>query len=148
MSSPLSNQVEQALAELERQKAAIDEIQGGLHTVYSTVTAKNRAVAVTVDSRGAVTAIKFPTSAYRTMAGPELGELLVDTIEAARGEAMARTVAAFESLLPAGLPMMDLLTGGVDPEHGPLPMDQLLNEMFRTAGPADDPTPTPPAGAH
>ncbi|WP_229404482.1 YbaB/EbfC family nucleoid-associated protein [Micromonospora sp. NBRC 110038] len=147
MSSPLSNQVEQALAELERQKAAIDEIQGDLHSAYSTVTAKNRAVAVTVDSRGTVTAIKFPTSAYRSMAGPELGELLVDTIGSARDEALARTVAAFESLLPAGLPMIDLLTGEADPERGPLPMDRLLAEVFRVAEPDDAPVPPPATGA-
>jgi DNA-binding protein YbaB len=130
MTSPLSNEVEQALADFERQKAAIGEIGASLAGAYSTVTAKNRAVAVTVDSQGVVTDVKFPTSAYRSMSGAELGDLLVGTIESARRKALAKTAAAFESVLPAGMPMLDLLTGG-DGTAGRMPLDKLLAEVIR-----------------
>lgn len=135
MSTPLQNQVEQAYARLQRQQQAIGDIQASLQTVYRTVTSKNRAVAVTVNSSGVVTAIKFPTSAQRTMPGAELGQLLVETIEKARTAVLAATVAAFESMLPAGLPMLELLTE--DPaadSGGRFNLDRLVAEALRTAG--------------
>lgn len=143
MTGPLSNQVEQAMAEFERQKAAIGEIQSGLAATVSTVTAKNRAVEVTVDSQGAVATIKFPTSAYRTMSGSELGELLVATIRSARAEAMARTVAAFDAVLPAGVPMLDLLTGAGagDDADDRMPLDRLLTEILRGTDEEDEAVP-------
>jgi hypothetical protein len=80
MSSPLSSQVEQASAEFERQRAAISGIQGNPTGSLTTVVAKNRAVVVTANSPGAVTAIRFPTAAFRSMAGPESSDLLVSAI--------------------------------------------------------------------
>jgi DNA-binding protein YbaB len=135
MSMPLQNQVEQAYARLQRQQQAINDIQASLQTAYSTVTSKNRAVAVTVNSKGVVTGIKFPTSAHRSMPGAELGSLLVETIEKARAQALATTVAAFESMLPAGLPMLELLTEDPAAESGGrFNVDQLVAEALRTAG--------------
>jgi DNA-binding protein YbaB len=114
MSSPLHNQIEQAYADLERQREALEDVQSQLRGAETTVTAKSRALTVTVDSRGAVSGIKFLTSGYRTMAGPELAQLLVETIEQARAEAMAKTVASFRSILPESLPLHDMLEGRVD----------------------------------
>ncbi|MDP9792688.1 DNA-binding protein YbaB [Catenuloplanes nepalensis] len=134
MSSPLHNQVEAAYAELSRQRAALAEVQTGLASTTSTVTSRNRAVSVTVDSRGAVTEIRFPTGAQRSMASAELGALLVETIEAARSEAMHRTVAAFDGLLPEGLPVAELLLGS-GPGDDPVPdLSTLITEALRGTG--------------
>ena len=114
MSSPLHNQIEQAYAELERQKDALADVQAQLAGVSTTVTSKNRALTVTVDARGAVTAIKFLTGGYRQMAGPELAGLLIETMDQARNEAMARTVAQFQSILPDSMPLHDMVEGRVD----------------------------------
>lgn len=134
MSGPLQNTVEQAYAELTRQRAALVEIQRELAAAELTVTAKNRAVAVTVDSRGTATGIRFPTGAFRSMAAAELGQLLVETISAARDQMMARTVEQFQELLPAGMPMLDLLTATGD-AGGELPdLDEIVRTALRTAG--------------
>ncbi|MFI5843121.1 YbaB/EbfC family nucleoid-associated protein [Catenuloplanes sp. NPDC051500] len=132
MSSPLHNQVEQAYAELEKKRAALSEVQGSLAGASSTVQSRNRAVAVTMSSRGVVTEIKFPTGAHRTMASAELGALLVETIEAAREEAMRRTMSAFEGLLPSGLPTADLLMG--DGTDAGLDLEALVSEALRASG--------------
>ncbi|GIF25616.1 DNA-binding protein YbaB [Actinoplanes tereljensis] len=124
MSSPLHNQIEQAYAEMERQRLALEDVQSELAGTSTTVTSKNRALTVTVDARGAVTGIKFLTSGYRTMAGPELAALLVETMETARDEAMAKTVASFQSILPDSLPLRDMMEGRVD-------FDGILNDALK-----------------
>jgi len=124
MSSPLHNSIEQAYAELERQKEALADVQSQLVDLTTTVTSKNRALTVTVDARGAVTAIKFLTSGYRQMAGPELAGLLIETMNQARDEAMARTVAQFQSILPDSMPLHDMVQGRVD-------LDGILRDAMR-----------------
>lgn len=138
MSGSLDNAVEQAYAELARQRTALADIQQELASAQTTVTAKNRAVAVTVDSRGAVATIKFPTGAYRSMAAAELGQLLVETIGAARDQAVARTVERFQALLPAGMPTFDLLTGSLDPFDGLPDVDEMVRTTLRAADDTPD----------
>ncbi|GAA2645774.1 YbaB/EbfC family nucleoid-associated protein [Paractinoplanes durhamensis] len=137
MTSPQMNQVEQAMAEFERQKAALGEIERGLHGSSTTVVAKNRAVAVTVNSSGAVAEIKFPTSAYRSMSGAELGDLLVSTIEEARAEAMAQTMQAFAAVLPGGQAMVDAFTGRAG-GNVETPLEKLLAEVLLDGDRPDD----------
>lgn len=135
MTSPLANQVEKALAEFQKQKAAISELESSLNGTFSTATSKKRELAVTVNNQGAVTEIKFPTSAYRTMSGAELGELLVTTIASAREEAVRKTVAAFEAVMPSRLPMVDLFTGRTAPDQARLPLEDLIDEVVRGSVP-------------
>jgi DNA-binding protein YbaB len=113
MSSPLHNQIEQAYAELERQKEALADVQAAVAGDSTTVTSKNRQLTVTVDARGAVTGIKFLTNGFRQMAGPELAQILVDTMEQAREEAMAKTIASFQAILP-DMPLHDMFDGRMD----------------------------------
>ncbi|MEW2445725.1 YbaB/EbfC family nucleoid-associated protein [Micromonospora marina] len=89
-----------------------------------TATGKRRAVQVTVDGQGNLTEIKFPTSAYRTMAGGELGTLLLETITTARRQAIDAGIAQFAQLMPANLPLADILGGSVD-------VDAMLAEAAR-----------------
>jgi hypothetical protein len=143
MSSPLHNQVEQAYAELERQRDALADIRRDLAAAQTTVTSKNRALAVTVDSRGAVTGIKFLTGGYRSMAAAELAQLLVDTIASARSHAMESTVERFRALLPPGMPLLDMINGAVD-------FDGMVRSALRAANdpwPGDAPTGAPAENA-
>jgi hypothetical protein len=101
---------------------------------------------VTVDSRGAVTGIKFLTGRYRSMPGAELAQLLVDTIEAARSDAMAATTERFRAFLPPGTPLLDMVNGTVD-------FDGMVRRALRAATdpgadtyPPDDPAANVPAG--
>ena len=108
------NDLESIHAEYERTRAAIGQAQAGVLADSTTVTSKSREVSVTVDGRGELTGITFRTRSYRTMSPTELATLLVDTIRAARRESLGKVAAAFESLLPAGLPMVDMMSGPID----------------------------------
>ncbi|MFI7609298.1 YbaB/EbfC family nucleoid-associated protein [Micromonospora sp. NPDC049366] len=126
MSSPLNNRFEQAYAEFEEQKNAIAEFERRLAEKASTLTAKNRAVSVTVDGQGDVVEISFPTGAYRKMAPAELGALLVETIDAARTQARAGTTELLDSFLPGGMPAFDLLNSSVE-------FDEIMSQAMRAA---------------
>jgi DNA-binding protein YbaB len=114
MTSPLHNRVEQAMAEFEQQKAAVTEFERDISAARTTVTPKSRAVSVTVDGRGDLAELRFPTRAYRTMAPAELAGLLIDTIRDAQKEARDKAAQMFHSLMPAGSPVLDMLSGPVD----------------------------------
>ncbi|RKR86736.1 YbaB/EbfC DNA-binding family protein [Micromonospora pisi] len=126
MSSPLQNRIEQAFAEFEQQKIAISGIERKIEAAKTTVTAKNRAVTVTVDGRGDLVEVKFPTNAYRTMPPAELGSLLVETTKAAREQAREGAAELFQTILPAGMPILDMLNGSVD-------FDEMMSEAMRAA---------------
>ena len=114
MTSPMHDRIEQAMAEFERNKAAIEDLQNGLAATHTTISPKNRSISVTVDGQGELTEVKFPSNAYRGMSPAQLGSLIVDTVTEAREEARRKSIGMFQSLLPAGLPVGDMLSGPVD----------------------------------
>ncbi|NMO55375.1 YbaB/EbfC family DNA-binding protein [Actinoplanes sp. TBRC 11911] len=124
MSSPMHDRIEQAYAEFEKKKEAIAGFENAIGTAHTTVTSKNRELNVTVDGRGDLTEIKFPTNAYRSMAPAELANLLVDTVRSAREKARAEAANMLESLLPARAPILSML-------NNPGGFDQMMREAVR-----------------
>ena len=114
MTSPMQNKIEQALADLERQKAAVGRLQQDLADAETTIAPKSRAISVTVDGRGELTGVRFPTTAYRTMAPAELGKLITDTIGEAREQARLKAAEIFAEVMPTGVPVLEMLKGPVD----------------------------------
>jgi len=114
VTTPLHNQLEQAYADLERQRSALAAVEADSADAVTTVTATSRAVEVTVDGRMALRSIRFPTGAYRTMAPGELGQLLVETIEEARSRSARETMARYRAVLPPGLAGLGVLDDGFD----------------------------------
>ena len=138
MSSPFSDQIEQAQAEFERYKVALASAKRDLEATRTTVTGAKRAVTVTVDSYGKLLDITFPTKSYRSMPPAELSKLLVDTIDKARSQAVAATADALGGLAPPGAPVIADLFGG------PVDFDSMLHsameaptEAWRGLGGAD-----------
>jgi DNA-binding protein YbaB len=137
MSSPLQNRLEQAMAEFEEHKAKMAGFQARMATTGTSVTSKNRAVRVTVNAQGEPTEVKFLTAAYRTMAPAELGSLIAETTRAAQGDARKKAAGLFAELLPAGVPVLDMLTGPVD-------FDAAMREITQVFDEAKQPRPARP----
>jgi DNA-binding protein YbaB len=137
MTAPMFNELEKAQAELEERRAALAGVEEKLSGLSVTITAKNRAVAVTADSRGAVTGIRFPTAAFRRMAPAELATLLVETIEEARSSAVAQTIARFRDEIPGASPFLERL-GSVIGAGGPSRLEDLIEEVVNDARPAGE----------
>ncbi len=126
MTVPLHNQVEQAMARLRATQSALGSAQRELAETTTSSTSHNRAVTVTVDGHGEITAIAFPTAAYRSMASAELGDLMVETIREARQAATQTALDLFSPLLPKGSRLGQLFDGELD-------LDGMIGDALRLA---------------
>ncbi|MFJ8582306.1 YbaB/EbfC family nucleoid-associated protein [Micromonospora sp. NPDC093277] len=134
MADQAQAKVDEMYADFNRQREAFAEASRDIATGTFTVTAKRRAFQVTVDGQGNLTEIKFLTGAYRTMPGAELGSLLLETITAARRQAVDAGIAHFERLMPAQLPLTEILGGSFDGDKMFADALRAIDEL-RAAGP-------------
>ena len=113
-SSPYDQHIEELLGAYRRERAQIGDLQRRMREVKASATAPRQALKVTVNSQGEVTAIEFPTGAYKRMAPVELSQMLVSTIQKARTTAMAEVAEVLSGHLPEGISATDLLQGRAD----------------------------------
>ncbi|MFF4902937.1 YbaB/EbfC family nucleoid-associated protein [Streptomyces sp. NPDC001068] len=119
-------QLEELLALYHRQREEALDTRRRINETTATVTAPRQTVKVTVGAQGEVTALSFPTGAYRRLAPKELADVVLATIRQARAEALESVGAVVAVGLPSGIDMADLLQGRVDataflPEEPPTP---------------------------
>jgi DNA-binding protein YbaB len=124
----MHNRLEEMMAELERHKAAIGELQDGLASSETSVTSKSRAITVTVDGQGELTGIRFVTNSYRSMAPAELAALIVETVREAREKSKVHAVQLFSQVMPSGVPIMEMLNGPVDFDTAMADIQQAFRE--------------------
>ncbi|WP_329530456.1 YbaB/EbfC family nucleoid-associated protein [Streptomyces sp. NBC_01450] len=115
MSTPYDQKIEELLAQYREQRDESAETRRRINEVSATVTAPRQAVKVTVGAQGQISAIEFPTGAYRRMAPKELADLLITTIQEARAKALEQVGEVVSTELPEGVTMSDLLQGRVQP---------------------------------
>ncbi|QMU77118.1 YbaB/EbfC family nucleoid-associated protein [Streptacidiphilus sp. PB12-B1b] len=115
MSTPYDQGIEDLLALYRRQREEAAETRRRINEVSGVGTAPRQSVKVTVSANGEVTAVEFPTGAYRRMAPKELSEAMMAALAQAREKALEQ-VAELTSLgLPPGVGAGDLLQGRADP---------------------------------
>lgn len=130
MPSPYDQQIEDLLEQYRRQREQAAETRRRINATTSTATAPRQTVKVTVGAQGEVTAIEFPTGAYRRMAPKELADVLLATIQQARSEALDGAAGVLAGELPPGVTVADLLQGRVDPT-ALLPEDPAMPDSVR-----------------
>jgi DNA-binding protein YbaB len=116
MSSPYEQEIDDLLAQYRSRRDEVTETRRRINEATGTATAKRQAVKVTVTAQGEVTAIEFPTGAYRSLAPKELADLLITTIREARADAQAQVNDLMADKLPEGVKMADILAGTADPK--------------------------------
>jgi len=109
--------LEQIMNEFAESKKTITDLHRSTVAETVTATSKNRAISVTVDGRGEVVGMKFHNRAYRTMAPAQLAALLIETISEARHAHQEAVGQALAAILPASVPVMDLLRSDFDAER-------------------------------
>ena len=124
MSLPFQNQLDEAMAELAEKRAALAEIQQRMRDTTHTVTSRRRIVAVTVDSAGVLVSVKFTGTGYRSLPPAELEQLLVETIDSARQQAVLDQAEAMRPLLSPDTPVDDMLSGTFD-------LDEMVEKAVR-----------------
>ncbi|WP_163010876.1 YbaB/EbfC family nucleoid-associated protein [Streptomyces dangxiongensis] len=114
MSTPFDEQIEELRTGYQARLAQIGELQRRMSEVTGTATAKAQAMKVTVGPQGELLSVEFPTGAYRSMAPKELSDLIVATVQEARGKATAALAEIMTPHLPEGLDAARLLRGTAD----------------------------------
>ncbi|MFI5887530.1 YbaB/EbfC family nucleoid-associated protein [Streptomyces sp. NPDC051554] len=130
MPGPYDLQIEDLLDQYRRQRKEAAATRRRINETTSTVTAPRQTVKITVGAQGEVTAIEFPTGAYRRMAPKELADVLLTTLQQARTEALEGVAGVLAEQLPPGVTVPDLLQGRVDP-GAVLPEDPAMPDSVR-----------------
>lgn len=130
MPGPYDLQIEDLLDQYRRQRKEAAATRRRINETTSTVTAPRQTVKITVGAQGEVTAVEFPTGAYRRMAPKELADVLLATLRQARAEALEGVAGVLAEQLPPGVTVPDLLQGRVDP-GAVLPEDPAMPDSVR-----------------
>jgi DNA-binding protein YbaB len=130
MSSPYDQQIEDLLTEYRTARERAVDTHRRISEIEATATAPRRSVKVTVGAQGQVTALEFPTSAYRTMAPNELSKVIVSTLEKARAKALEQVMETALGPLPGGLTPAALARGDIDP-RALIPEDVQMPDAVR-----------------
>jgi DNA-binding protein YbaB len=105
---------EELVAEYEERRAKAGELRRKIGEITGSATAPRGSVKVTVGVQGEVTALEFPTSAYKRMPPKELAETVLATISEAKGKAVESLRELMTPEMPAGLNFIELLQGKAD----------------------------------
>jgi len=114
MTNPLAAQFEEMLAEYQKARTSMEEVQERMRSANATVKSDNKMISVSVDAQGEITDLVFHTKAYRTMAPAELAKVLLAAIAKARAAVMEQLRDATAPFLPAGTSFDDIRQGTFD----------------------------------
>ena len=122
----LTKELDHLLEEYRERRAAAGERQRRIQAISATAVAPRQAVKVTVGVQGDLTAIEFPTGAYKRMTPNELAEAIIGASREAKAKAMESCKELVAPMLPAGLNFLDLIQGKADlaqvlPAEPPMP---------------------------
>lgn len=130
MPSPYDERIEELLAQYRDAREQAADTWRRVNEIEATVTAPRKVVKVTVGAQGQVTALDFPTAAYRTMTPKDLSKAILTALEQARSEALSKVSEVTLGGTLGGASAADLLRGEVDP-RSVLPEDLELPEAVR-----------------
>ncbi|MFE5566577.1 YbaB/EbfC family nucleoid-associated protein [Amycolatopsis japonica] len=118
--------VEQALADLEREKEKLREVSKIWGESTTTVRAKDNSFTMTFDGRGDLTDVSFKGSKYRSLPPAQLAHHIVEAVRQGRTEAMDK-VGKVMGTSSTGIDFADVAAGKVDPMEM---MNSLLGPML------------------
>lgn len=91
MTSAFDSAINEMIAELRTQYENLAQLQETSQQISGSATSPRHQLTATVDSRGALTSIRFNGNAYRKMAPEELANMIVETVRAAQRDARRTT---------------------------------------------------------
>jgi DNA-binding protein YbaB len=136
--SGYSDDIEELMTRYRERRARAGELQRQIAEITGNAVAQRQTVKVTVNVQGEITALEFPTGAYKRMTPVELAETITATAREAKAKALENLKTLMLPELPNGLNFMDLIQGKADlatalPEEPPL-LDE-VREYIRTGRP-------------
>jgi DNA-binding protein YbaB len=101
-------QVEDLMAQYQQRLAGIGELQRKMKAISGTAASARQSVKVTVDVNGEITALEFPTGAYKRLPPTELSAEILATARDAKAKAKEQLDALMAGELPADRRLSDL----------------------------------------
>ncbi len=102
MTSGFESAINDAMAELEKQRTDLARLSQGFNEITGDATSKRRQVSAIVDASGDIVELKFHGTGYRNLPPAELAGIIVDTIRTARAAAQERLWEELGDVLPEG----------------------------------------------
>ncbi|MFY1635095.1 YbaB/EbfC family nucleoid-associated protein [Solwaraspora sp. WMMB335] len=96
----LRARADELMAQFDRMRSGVGELQQQLRAVSATVTSADGLVTVTVGPRGQVTRVELDPRIYRRPNAKELSETITETIRAATAKALAQVAELCRPLVP------------------------------------------------
>jgi DNA-binding protein YbaB len=133
---------EQALVRYRELRQDAMETQRQMREISGTAVSKRQTVKVTVNVHGEISALEFPTGAYKRMTPTELAEAIKTTTQEAKAKALEDLNALMEPKLQTGLSFKDLIQGKADlaaalPEDPKMPDE--VADYIRRGRPGSEP---------
>ncbi|MDN3354763.1 YbaB/EbfC family nucleoid-associated protein [Actinomadura sp. DC4] len=107
----LAGLIEDFVADFERRRTELTEVQDKIRKSSSTATSDKRMVTATVGPHGELTALKFNSHDYHDLSSTELAAVIVKTVQKARDTAMDKMGEIVGPVLPPTIDF-DAVTGG------------------------------------
>jgi DNA-binding protein YbaB len=127
------------LTQYRRRLAEIGELRHRIEEISGTASSGRQSVKVTVNVRGEITALEFPTAAYKRTPPAELSAEILAAVRDAKARAQDQFNEQIAPRLPAGSRLFDIAQGAADPtEHfgSEPPMPDAVRDYIRTGRPA------------
>jgi hypothetical protein len=135
--------IEDALADLERERRKLREVAAIWDGPGTTVRAAGNAFSMTFDGRGEPTKLTFNAARYRSLPPAQLAQQILDVLRQGRAEAMRKVRDVAGPDTRSGMSFEDLAQGKVDPLKV---LDSLVGPMFEVLGGVGAPEPAKEAG--
>jgi DNA-binding protein YbaB len=111
MTSAFESAINEAMAELEKQRKTMVQLTESLNEITGSARSKRRQVSVTVDGRGDITELTFHGQAYRSLPPADLASIIVETIQDAKQAAQEQVWQSIAEAVPEGLEFAQAATG-------------------------------------
>ncbi|MFI9005899.1 YbaB/EbfC family nucleoid-associated protein [Actinosynnema sp. NPDC053489] len=125
MSNPFQEQIDQAMAMVRDQRAALRRARDEMRAATATATSRDRLVTVVVGAQGELRDVRFNGTGYRELPPAQLAATVVELAGRARAEMAGRVADAFGPLTGGAEFLRRSMTGGTELDEFLAPLDAL-----------------------
>ncbi|MEV7320191.1 YbaB/EbfC family nucleoid-associated protein [Streptomyces sp. NPDC093970] len=118
MTESLGGNTDDLFEAYRARRAEAEQLQKRVRETTASVVAPRQVVKVTVGSRGELTAVEFPTGAYRRLTPAELAEVLMTSVREAQEKVADEVSELLAPHLPAELNVRGVLRGEANATSG------------------------------
>lgn len=114
MSAFSEQSIEELMVEYHKQIEQLNENRRKIQEATGTATSQRQSVKVTVNGKGELVELKFPTDSYKKMAPIELANIIVETFTKAREQVAEEVAEVVSAMAPEGFDLSHMFGPDAD----------------------------------